>query len=58
MTKEQKIAWLENATPEELLRQYNNMVGRSCKMEFGKEWFELSADLELTEKEILKRMQK
>lgn len=58
MTIEQKIEWLENASPEDLLKQYRSMIGRAEKMDFGKEWFELSADIELTEKEILKRMQK
>lgn len=57
MTKEQKLEWLGNASPEDLLKQYRSMIGRAEKMEFGKEWFALTDDIELTEKEILKRMQ-
>lgn len=56
MTREQKVEWLENATAEELLKQYETSLRTYDKgMCFDKENLE---DLNLVKTEILKRMSK
>jgi hypothetical protein len=49
MTREQKIAWLENASNEELLKQ---LLSLETSNKFGCN----NEDIELTRNEILKRM--
>ena len=57
MTREQKVEWLENATGEQLLKQYQRTLGRLNRVEvFSNEWAQLLEDQELVEKEMLRRM--
>lgn len=51
MTTAEKTAWLEKATPEELLAQLISMTARN---QYGK----LDEDINLTRAEIIKRMNK
>lgn len=50
MTVQQKMDWLANATPDELLRQYVSFVNNN---HFGKN----DEDIALTRSEIVRRME-
>ena len=50
MTVQQKMDWLANATPDELLQQYVSLVNTN---QFGKN----DVDITLTHAEIIRRME-
>lgn len=60
MAREQKVEWLENATAEQLLAQYDGAAARMRNL-FENPYLnfnEVQEDLELARAEILKRLSK
>ena len=59
MTREQKIEWLEKASAEQLLAQYDSSAARMSRLfECGYNVNETIEDYELTRAEVLKRLSK
>ena len=56
MTREQKIKWLENASNEDLLKQYETTSHNVFATPFGA--IEYEEDYELVRAELLRRMTK
>lgn len=54
---QRRIDWLAQASPEDLLKQYRSSVTRmEAAVPLSDEYFEHAANVTLTERELLKRM--
>ena len=56
MTREEKINWLENASTEELIKQYRSAICMDCRAEGIRAMIECEEDVKLAEAELIKRL--